>query len=57
MDGRYYDRMIGSERRPVREVIVYERDGRYYRDFDERGQGRDHGYRGDHEHNHNEDGW
>lgn len=34
-DGRYYDRRFDS-RSSVRVVFVYERDGRYYRDWDDR---------------------
>ncbi len=32
--GRYYDRWDGFDRRDVRRIVVYERDGRYYRDCD-----------------------
>jgi hypothetical protein len=34
VNGRYFDRRI--DRRGVREVVVFERDGRYYRDWDRR---------------------
>jgi hypothetical protein len=34
VDGRYYDRYVG-DRRDVREIIVYERDGRFYREGDD----------------------
>ncbi|HEU4699067.1 MAG TPA: hypothetical protein VFS40_07805 [Gemmatimonadales bacterium] len=42
VDGRYYDRYDpfwerGVRRVVVREVVVYERDGRYYRDWDRDG--------------------
>jgi len=34
IDGRYFDRPV-RHRGYAREVIVYERDGRYYRDWDD----------------------
>jgi hypothetical protein len=40
LDGRYYDRRING--RGVREIVVYERGGRYYEDCDNH---RDHDYR------------
>jgi hypothetical protein len=33
-DGRYYDRVVGH-RRDVRTIVVWERDGHYYRDCDD----------------------
>jgi hypothetical protein len=49
--GRFYDRRFDSRDR-VRAVVVYERDGRFYRDWDDRHDrdgryDRDSGYRYD----------
>jgi hypothetical protein len=41
-DGRYYDRPIGH-RREVRTIVVWERDGHYYRDSED-----DHGHHHEH---------
>jgi hypothetical protein len=40
VDGRYYDRYVRG-RRDMREVLVYERDGRFYRECDDDRDGRD----------------
>lgn len=34
MDGRYFDRRLGY-RPGMREIVVYQREGRYYRDCDD----------------------
>lgn len=34
VDGRYYDRYVRG-RQEVREIVVYERDGRFYRECDD----------------------
>jgi hypothetical protein len=34
-NGRYYDRHFDA-RGPVRTVVVYQKDGRYYRDWSDR---------------------
>ena len=39
-DGRYYDRVVRGGP-AVREVVVYERDGRFYQECDARDRDRD----------------
>jgi hypothetical protein len=43
-DGRYFDRPVWHRGGYAREVIVYERDGRFYRDWDEDRRGWDDRY-------------
>jgi hypothetical protein len=58
VDGRYFDRSFN--RAGVRQVVVYERGGRYYRDDDERYDRDDRYDRDRHErgrHDHHRDNW